>query len=117
MTGRSLLGGPPAPPQPEALAGLISARHRGESRSVLKALIAAARNAGNVPPEGVTRADPRDSVYRLCRRIAMRMATGALDDPTGGATRWHRRWNYPRWARGRAPVFEAGDFLFYREED
>jgi hypothetical protein len=100
----------------ESLAGGVATRHRGEPRRVLTALIAAALNAGTVWPEATADVDPQDPVHRFCHRIAGRLAAGALADPTGGATRWHRRWNYPLWARGRAPVHEAGDFLFYRKE-
>ncbi|MDX1710086.1 MAG: hypothetical protein R3316_02985 [Rhodovibrionaceae bacterium] len=102
------------------LARTLAQRHRGESQAVLTALAAAALNAqrsGRNLPEPAAAPSADDPVHALCRRIVARLQANAIADPTGGATRWHRRWNYPRWARGRAPVFEAGDFLFYPQRE
>lgn len=57
-------------------------------------------------------ADPR---FIVCLRVAMRAITGALDDPTGGATACHSVDNTPNWAKARMPSACIGRFLFYRD--
>ncbi len=53
--------------------------------------------------------------FQSCIRIARRAATGALTDPTGGATHYHGRAANPPWARGKAPCAEIGRHLFYAD--
>jgi len=57
-----------------------------------------------------------DPGLQICRRIAARAASGALPDPTGGATHYHAAEELPGWAVGRAPVAEIGGLVFYRLE-
>lgn len=52
----------------------------------------------------------------LCRRVALRALSGALPDPTGGATHMHADDSQPSWSIGRTPVAEIGGLLFYRPE-
>ena len=62
--------------------------------------------------QAVTEADP---VFAICRRIAARAVSGALPDPTGGATHYHARDILPRWAEGKPACAEIGRHLFYRD--
>ncbi|MDQ1080415.1 N-acetylmuramoyl-L-alanine amidase [Pseudoroseomonas cervicalis] len=57
---------------------------------------------------------PGDPAMAICRRIAARAASGALPDPTGGATHAHGVEELPAWAGGLVPVAEIGTLLFYR---
>lgn len=57
---------------------------------------------------------PADPALLICRRIAARAASGALTDPTGGATHAHGEEELPPWALGQAPLAEIGGMLFYR---
>lgn len=59
---------------------------------------------------------PGDPAFAICRRIAMRAASGALMDPTGGATHAHDVDELPPWAVGMPPLVEIGSMLFYRIE-
>ena len=63
----------------------------------------------------IEKVTPRNRVFRLCIRIARRAVTGALTDPTGGATHYHSHAANPPWARGRAPTAEIGGHLFYAD--
>ena len=68
----------------------------------------APRTRAQVPPA------PRDDrAYAACRRIARRALSGALEDPVGEATRYHREDASPLWARDLPPLAEVGGFLFY----
>lgn len=58
-----------------------------------------------------------DPVFATCLRIARRAVNGALADPTGGATRYHARSVFPRWASGWSPCAEIGNLLFYPEPE
>jgi spore germination cell wall hydrolase CwlJ-like protein len=40
-----------------------------------------------------------------------------LPDPTGGATHYHARAVEPAWAKGKPPIAEIGEHLFYRLTD
>ncbi|MBR0670389.1 cell wall hydrolase [Neoroseomonas soli] len=60
---------------------------------------------------------PGDAALAICRRIAARALTGALPDPTGGATHVHDATVLPGWALGRPAAAEIGGFCFYRAED
>lgn len=42
-----------------------------------------------------------DPALLAARRVARRALGGALADPTGGATRYHAKGEFPRWARDR----------------
>ena len=55
-----------------------------------------------------------DPALAICRRIAARAASGALPDPTEGATHCHDAAILPGWAIGRVPTAEIGGLLFYR---
>lgn len=52
-------------------------------------------------------------LYTTCLRIARRAVAGVLEDPTGGATLYHDRSTLPDWTRGREPIAEIGNRLFY----
>lgn len=59
---------------------------------------------------------PADPVFASCRRIAQRAVNGAISDPTGGATRFHRLGVRPAWTAGQGPGSLIGPFLFYGDE-
>jgi len=48
------------------------------------------------------------------RRIARRAVSKTLNDPTLGATAFHRIETSPTWAKSFLPVAVFGSFLFYR---
>jgi hypothetical protein len=50
----------------------------------------------------------------VCRRVARRALSGALQDPTRGATAFHHVDEMPAWARHRSPIAIHGAYLFYR---
>ena len=52
-------------------------------------------------------------LFTTCLRIARRAVAGLLEDPTGGATRYHDRSTLPDWTSGREPTAEIGNRLFY----
>lgn len=56
-----------------------------------------------------------DPLFQTCLRIARRALAGSLADPTCGATHYHTKSVYPKWARGRAPCAEIGNHLFYND--
>lgn len=58
-----------------------------------------------------------DPALAICRRVAARALTGALPDPTRGATHFHDGAVLPGWALGRATAAEIGGLCFYRAED
>ena len=77
------------------------------------------QSAGGHPshPGRGARADPEtreDPAVAICQRIAARALSGALPDPTRGATHYHAADTLPRWAVGQVPVAEAGGLVFYR---
>jgi N-acetylmuramoyl-L-alanine amidase len=67
-------------------------------------------NAAKLPRVTVT-----DRQFRICLRIARRAVGGVLDDPTGGATHYHRRGILPPWSRRLTPSAEIGHHLFYAD--
>jgi len=93
-----------------------SAGEAGPKGASARALLFAAcldreqRQGAACPPPA---ADP---VFASCRRIAQRAVNGALSDPTGGATRFHRLGVRPAWAACRGPGSLIGPFLFYADE-
>ena len=48
------------------------------------------------------------------KRIARRALSKTLNDPTLGATAFHRIETSPTWSKGRLPIAVFGAFLFYR---
>lgn len=60
---------------------------------------------------------PGDAALAVCRRVAARAMTGALPDPTGGATHYHDAAVLPGWALGQTSTAEIGGLCFYRAED
>lgn len=93
-----------------------SGRKEGPAGASARALLFAAcldreeRGGASPPPP------PADPVFASCRRIAQRAVNGAVSDPTGGATRFHRLGVRPAWAASRGPGSLVGPFLFYGEE-
>lgn len=72
-------------------------------------------NRGDPNRAAILRAGTDDPVFRICRRIAQRAVTGALADPTDGATHYHHRDILPGWAVAHAPCAEIGAHLFYND--
>lgn len=113
----------------EALAALILNRARLAARSQAAAL----RWGRTVPticrapfqfrawqprrPEHLRalRPDLDDPDWQACRRIASRALAGAIADPTGGATHYHREAELPEWAKGRSSTAEVAGLVFYRD--
>jgi spore germination cell wall hydrolase CwlJ-like protein len=54
-----------------------------------------------------------DPIFASCWRIARRAVSGALQDPTGGAFRFHEIGARPPWAYGLNPCSWIGSYLFY----
>jgi cell wall hydrolase len=54
-----------------------------------------------------------DPIFASCLRIARRAVSGALQDPTGGAVRFHEIGARPPWAHGLNPCSWVGSYLFY----
>jgi N-acetylmuramoyl-L-alanine amidase len=54
-----------------------------------------------------------DPIFASCLRIARRAVSGALQDPTGGAVRFHEIGARPSWAYGLNPCSWVGSYLFY----
>jgi hypothetical protein len=54
---------------------------------------------------------PRTAAFR---RIARRAMSKTLNDPTLGATAFHRIETSPAWSKNSLPVAVFGSFLFYR---
>lgn len=50
----------------------------------------------------------------ICKRIARRVISGAVSDPTQGANAYHTFLENPDWARSVSPIASVGSFLFYR---
>lgn len=48
------------------------------------------------------------------RRIARRALSETLNDPTLGATAFHRIESSPAWSKARLPIAVFGSFLFYK---
>jgi hypothetical protein len=69
---------------------------------------------------GSTEATPPsidEPTFASCRRIAKRAVSGALQDPTGGAARFHELGSSPAWAAGLTPSAWIGSYLFYSGEE
>jgi len=70
-------------------------------------------NDGDPNRHKIETVKPGNKTFQVCLRVAGRAVTGALEDPTGGATHYHTLATNPPWARGRAPSAEIGGHLFY----
>jgi spore germination cell wall hydrolase CwlJ-like protein len=57
-----------------------------------------------------------DLAFASCLGIARRAVSGALQDPTGGAVRFHELGKRPNWAFGSNPCAWIGSYLFYRDD-
>ena len=55
---------------------------------------------------------PGDATLAICRRVAVRAISGALTDPTGGATHWHAEDRLPGWAMTRDAIAEISGLAF-----
>jgi N-acetylmuramoyl-L-alanine amidase len=69
---------------------------------------------------GSTEATPPptdEPTFASCWRIAKRAISGALQDPTGGAARFHELGSSPAWAAGLTPSAWIGSYLFYSDEE
>lgn len=74
-------------------------------------VVAIARECGHAFDDTVSR---QDEFFPVCLRIARRAVSGALPDPTRGATRFHALGVAPDWATGRKPSACVGSMFFYR---
>ncbi len=72
-------------------------------------------NPGDPNRAAIERADERDREFRICLRIARRAVSGALADPTQGATHYHAASAHPPWAAGREPCAVIGRHKFYND--
>ena len=52
----------------------------------------------------IERADDADIGFCICKRIALRAASGLLEDRTSGATHYHTRSLRPKWSVGKSAV-------------
>lgn len=95
----------------------LHSRFPGEPVRTLEALAMAEANRLAARATGVRAQVPpaprEDRAYAACRRIARRALSGALEDPVGEATRYHRETASPLWARDLPPLAEIRGFLFY----
>lgn len=55
----------------------------------------------------------QDSVFDICRRVAVRAINGLLKDNTKGATHYHTLNVNPSWASKLTPCAQIGQHLFY----
>lgn len=72
-------------------------------------------NAGDPNRAKIERADERDRDFAICLRVARRAVSGALADPTDGATHYHAEGFAPPWAAGRVPAAVIGRHKFYND--
>jgi len=79
---------------------------------LVEAIAATALNRDAELPENLEISEISD----MCRRIARRAVLGVLNDPTGGAIRFHHADEWPHWARGLAPCAEIANHLFYSSQ-
>ena len=63
----------------------------------------------------IERADDADIGFCICKRIALRAASGLLEDRTSGATHYHTRSLRPKWSVGKIPCAEIGSHIFYND--
>ncbi|MBC8267610.1 MAG: cell wall hydrolase [Rhodospirillaceae bacterium] len=70
-------------------------------------------NEGDPNLKKILAVTPENRVFQSCIRIARRAASGAIDDPTRGATHYHSKSVNPPWSRAKAPTAEIGNHLFY----
>ncbi|MBL4720123.1 MAG: cell wall hydrolase [Alphaproteobacteria bacterium] len=77
--------------------------------------VANVENASDDKRQDDKRQDDRIRAY--CKRIARRAVMGVLEDPTKGATNFHRESTCPAWSRGYFPCAWFGARLFYKLED
>lgn len=64
--------------------------------------------------EKIITVDKTNKVFATCLRVARRAVFGGVQDPTDGATHYHRVGLLPAWARAHAPCAEIGHHVFYK---
>lgn len=57
--------------------------------------------------------DVTDTGFCRAFAVACLVLSGDIDDPTGGATHFHRHTDNPEWSRGAKPRALIGSFLYY----
>lgn len=73
-------------------------------------------NGSDRSPSQVLKFSPSDREFAFCRAIAELASRGHLkDDPTGGATHFHRVDAKPPWASRLTLLRQIGNHVFYRE--
>jgi spore germination cell wall hydrolase CwlJ-like protein len=102
-----------------ALALAIRDEVRGEAEEGRLALAWAARNrmalsgTGGCCAAKERRPDFADAAFCRAFAAACLVASGDIDDPTGGATHFHLHTDEPGWARDATPKALIGRHLFY----
>ncbi len=63
----------------------------------------------------ISKVDDNDVSFCIARRIATRAVNGVLQDNTNGATHYHTKSVFPKWAKKKIPCAEIGAHLFYND--
>ena len=113
----------PHPPRIPGAAPFAPGGHARLAEPAPRAVLAACRDPFLFPVRNprhpaharLSAPPPGDPALALCRRVAARALSGALADPTGGATHWHPAERLPAWAVARDGT-EVGGLAFYRIE-
>ncbi|HKK30711.1 MAG TPA: hypothetical protein VKA18_10010 [Alphaproteobacteria bacterium] len=102
----------------EQLAALVPEGNVRAMEALACVILRAGRSQASVSravtEETYVRREAGFALMAAAERIARRTLSGVMDDPSRGATRFHRLGELPDWARKSAPVTEIGPFLFYR---
>lgn len=106
----------PNPGENDIIAMAYATRNRIGKGGTLDDIIAEA----SLPERGQnscqTAVNPADSDLKSLSLVTGVFA-GLYDDPTRGATRFHRHDRTPSWAQGRVPNALLGSYMYYREEN
>lgn len=65
--------------------------------------------------EAAARADFEEPGFSAALRAVIRVASGAVGDPSRGATRFHAHDRWPGWARAAQPTALIGRHFYYRD--
>ena len=90
--------------------------HRSLDHALMEAPPAPFLAEALVPSPGAAPSDIGQKL-QLGRRIARRALRGSLNDPTLGASAFHRIDANPAWSRSLLPIAIIGSFLFYALPD
>lgn len=70
-------------------------------------------DSGTGGAAGAGNCDFADAAFARAFAVACLVLSGDIDDPTGGATHFHRHSRNPKWARGAVPKALIGQHMFY----